>query len=401
LPAVTLRAAKPFAVVLRAAKPFAVVLSAAKPFAVVLSAAKPFAVVLSAAKDLHVLFLLALLTALSATAQPARRAIPPLPVPVTNNAVATLDDGPGAGVYSLLGIDTTKRWSGITRDAWVLPHGASRWVALPPVPGPVGRLASLAFGVRGRVILLGGYTVDAAGQERSLPNVDIWDPATRQWRAGAPMPVAVDDAVGGVWRDSLILIVSGWHDTDNVPDVQWYDVARDRWMRGDPFPGIPVFGAAGAVLGDEVLVVDGARRATGPVKYVLAPQAWHATITGGSPPQLRWRDVSRHPGPARYRAALTGACGRFLLAGGTDNPYNYDGVGYDGTPSAPLDALVAFSPATDTWQPAGAAPAATMDHRSAARVGRDLWLVGGMRAGQRVSADVVRLTPACARTGAR
>ena len=37
------------------------------------------------------------------------------------------------------------------------------------------------------------------------------------------------NAVAGVWRDSLILLVSGWHDTGNVPDVQVYDPDTDSW----------------------------------------------------------------------------------------------------------------------------------------------------------------------------
>ncbi|MBI3790349.1 MAG: hypothetical protein HY275_05675 [Gemmatimonadetes bacterium] len=345
------------------------------------------------------LVLLPMSAAARATAQEppstTRVDAPGLPVPVTNNAVATIARGPGAGVYSMLGVDSTKSWRGITRRAFHLPSGASRWRELPPVPGASGRLAALAFGVKGRVFLLGGYTVDSVGHETSLPRVDIWDPAGRRWRAGAPMPVAVDDAMGGVWHDSLIVIVSGWHDTDNVNDVQWYNPTTNRWTRGTPFPGVQVFGGAGGVLGDEILVVDGARRVSGKEKYALTLQAWLGAINPKDPAEIRWSRMSPHPGPARYRAAI-GACGRrFYLAGGTDNAYNYDGFGYDGHPSAPTAQVLSFEAAERTWWREHEAPAATMDLRGMAIVDGNAWLVGGMRAGQRVSDEVTAWALGC------
>ena len=378
-----------------------VVLSEAKDVVVDPSEAKRMRVVLSEAKRLLVQLTAALLVAaplcLGAQSPIPRTRVdaPALPVPVTNNAVATLSRGPGAGVYSLLGVDSTKTWRGITRRAAFLPRGARTWRALPPVPGAVGRLAALAFGVRGRVYLFGGYTVDSAGAERSLPNVDIWDPIARRWRAGAPMPVAVDDAVGGVWRDSLIVIVSGWHDTDNVADVQWYDPVHDRWSKGTPFPGVPVFGGTGAVLGDHILVLDGAHRSTGAAKYTLAPQTWIGTIDARDPMRIRWDSLGAHPGPVRYRAAMGGCGGRFVLAGGTDNPYNYNGIGYDGQPSLPLNRVLSFDVRSRVWREEREAPAATMDHRGLLIVDGTAWIVGGMRAPQTVAGDVVVWAVGC------
>lgn len=319
----------------------------------------------------------------------AQTAPPPLPMPLTNNAVAALERGPGAGLYTMLGVDSTKRWSGITRRAFHLPRGATAWRELPSVPGPLGRLASLAFGVKGRVVVIGGYSVDSAGAERSLPNVDIWDPARRVWRSGAPTPVAVDDAVGGVWRDSIIVLVTGWHDTDNVTDVQLYDVVRDRWMRGTRFPGVPVFGGSGTVSGDFVLVVDGARRSGGAVKYTLASQSWLGRIDPRDPTRIAWDTLPTHPGPARYRAAAAGCGTRGLwLFGGTDNPYNYDGIGYDRRPSEPLGELLTLDPVARTWKATPNWYAATMDHRGLLLHRNRALIVGGMRASQAVSRSI-------------
>ena len=115
----------------------------------------------------------------------AAQAVPPLPVPVTNAAVASGTINGVHWIVSLLGLDSTKRWLGITRRAHAWTSDTRQWRALPDVPGSGGRLAASAAIVRGRVYLLGGYTVDSAGNERSLATVDIYDPRVRAWRRGA------------------------------------------------------------------------------------------------------------------------------------------------------------------------------------------------------------------------
>ena len=36
------------------------------------------------------------------------------------------------------------------------------------------------------------------------------------------MPVPVDDAIAGVYREQFIYLVSGWHDSDNVAEYRRY-----------------------------------------------------------------------------------------------------------------------------------------------------------------------------------
>ncbi|NJD19015.1 MAG: hypothetical protein FIA95_07005 [Gemmatimonadetes bacterium] len=137
------------------------------------------------------------------------KAGPPLPAPVTNNAVAAVGTGTGVAVFSFLGLDSTKVWSGVTNASYRWDVGSPEgWRAVEPVPGP-GRLAGTAQVRRGRIYVFGGYTVAADGKERSLPDVNIYDPATGRWARGADIPYPVDDAVSGVWKDSLIVLVSG------------------------------------------------------------------------------------------------------------------------------------------------------------------------------------------------
>lgn len=321
-----------------------------------------------------------------------------LPARVTNNAVASGRIGQDWWIFSALGVDTTRRWSGITRQAAAWTSVTKRWRLLPDVPGPHGRLAATAQVVRGRFYLFGGYTVDSAGNERSLPNVDIFDPGANRWQRGADTPLAVDDAVSGVYRDSLVYLVSGWHDTDNVQDVQLYDVVRNRWSVGTKIPGPGVFGHSGGLAGMTLVYVDGAVRQSGPVKYRLQPQTWVGTIDAARPTTIAWRAGPPHDGLPLYRAAV-GRCGeRIVFAGGTHNPYNYNGIGYDGVASTPLAAVHAFDTRRLAWAVLAPLATPTMDHRGLAMVGDSGWVVGGMREGQRVDdATVAAALGACTR----
>lgn len=323
------------------------------------------------------------------------QALGALPQPVTNNAVAAGRVGDTWWIFSALGVDTSKQWSGITRRAHAWNSATRRWARLPDVPGPTGRLAATAQVVRGRLFLFGGYTVDSAGREASLPDLDIFDPAKGTWHHGAPIPVPVDDAVSGVYRDSLIYLVSGWHDTDNVQDVQVYDVVRNHWFAATPIPGRGVFGHTGALAGNTFMFMDGAvKQATG-VRYALLPQVWVGTIDSTNPVVIDWRRGPPHPGPALYRAAAT-ACGSLIVvAGGTANPYNYNGVGYDGQPSEPRHTVMAYDTYDGSWRQLDSLPVATMDHRGLVRYESQGLIAGGMRAGQAVSAAVVSLPLTC------
>ena len=77
-----------------------------------------------------------------------------------------------------------------------------------------------------------------------------------------------------------------------------------------------------------------------------------------------------------------------LFLGGTDNPYNYNGIGYDGVPSEPLDQAILLDIETLTWREVEA-PFPAMDHRSLAVAGAKEARVGGMSAGQVVLDRVV------------
>lgn len=318
---------------------------------------------------------------------------PALPFPIANNAVASLRVGDRLHLFSFLGIDSTRLQDGIVRDAFSLRAGEG-WQALRPVPGAEGRLAATAQAVDGRVYLFGGYTVAPDGQERSVPEVDVWDPVAGRWEAASPIPLPVDDAVSGVWRDSLIYLVSGWSQSDNVADVQIFDPAGARWLRGTPIPGPPVFGHAGAIAEDAIIYCGGVRidPSRNP-RFVISDSCWRGEIEPNAPERIAWRELAPPPGRPKYRAAagtLPGS-GLVIFTGGTDNPYNFDGVGYDGVPSEPDPTTFAYDVRRDRWLRGPPLPAATMDHRGLVWAEGALWVVGGMRESRRVTGRTGRL----------
>ena len=63
-------------------------------------------------------------------------AVPPLPMPVSNNAVAGVETARGTVLFSFLGIDSTRAWSGLTDAAFRWDEGEPSWRAIEPVPGP-------------------------------------------------------------------------------------------------------------------------------------------------------------------------------------------------------------------------------------------------------------------------
>jgi len=77
-----------------------------------------------------------------------------------------------------------------------------------------------------------------------------------------------------------------------------------------------------------------------------------------------------------------------VFVGGTSNPYNYNGIGYDGEPSQPMRQVLAYIESAHEWRRLAAPPIATMDHRTLGVAGGLVFLVGGMEADQVVSDGV-------------
>lgn len=318
--------------------------------------------------------------------------IAPLPVPLSNNAVAGGKVGKHEVLFSFMGIGPKKTWDAITNAAYSLDLATGKWIELHPVPGPAGRIGASAAAVRQQIFLVGGYAVDGHGDEITVSDVSVYEPEVHRWYRGADLPVAIDDAVIGVYRDRFLYVISGRSKRDLVSTVEVYDIDKDRWSQATSIPGTPVFGHAGAIVDDTIVYVGGARKNPyAPPAYIASDECWMGKIDHKDIAKIEWTQLPEHPGSAHFRIAAGGSekNHKIYFAGGTDNPYNYNGIGYDGKPAEPSPVTFAFDLRTGKWETLNEnTDAPTMDHRGLVVTHDGLVVLGGMESGQQVTAKV-------------
>lgn len=321
------------------------------------------------------------------------------PVARSNWAVARLGDQ----VYTFFGLGTGKTSNDIMRDVHALDLKSGQWRKVGDIPVQQGRLASAALTVGGKVYVLGGYTVSPEGEEVSTPEVLRFLPDTGHFVTETLMPVPVDDTVAMPWRERWIVLVSGWHDKANVTDVQIYDTKTKQWHAGTPWPGKPVFGHAGGLINDTMVICDGVtaeKKADGKNFFAISNACWQGTLNAQQIGKIDWQPLPAHPGTPLYRAGATGdnndKIARIAFAGGSSRPYNYNGIGYDGVPAEPSAAVFSFQVKSGMWELHAPLPEASMDFRGLIALDGAYGLFGGMREGQKVSGEMIRfrLAPA-------
>jgi Kelch motif len=323
-------------------------------------------------------------------------AVEPLPEPISNNAVAIARSKGDLALFSFMGIGPKKTWDAVTSEAYTIFVGSGKAFTIHPVPGTAGRIGAMAIGFGSRVILFGGYVLFQGGG-MAVPDVNIYDPGHDQWSRAPDIPVPVGDAVIGIHRDRYIYLVGGRTNSGPVADVQMYDLNKDRWSQATPIPGTPVFGHAGAIVGDTILYVDGARRnpAGNSPRIVASDECWLGKIDHHNPGKITWTKLPNHPGNARFRIAGGGSIldDKIYFTGGTDNPYDYNGIGYDGKPSEPSPVTFAFDLHSSKWELLDDNTSnPTMDHRGLIVTREGLVVIGGMEKGQQVTSRVALLS---------
>ena len=319
-----------------------------------------------------------------------------MPSPLANNAVVGALVNDTFHIYSFTGIDPTLDDEGISLEAWRYTPSSDSWLELPPVPDTLGKIAAGASFVNRRIYVMGGYHVFPDGHELSSERVHIFNPETNSWEAdGAPIPISTDDHIQAVWRDSLIYLVTGWHNTGNIPDVQIYDPFNDVWTAGTPVPsvGAPayrVFGGSGVILGDEILYAGGAR--VSGFSFVLGDGFRKGQINPEDPTDISWSTFSDIDA-LNYRAAaavLPQAEGEMpVWIGGSNIAYNFDAIAYNGSgPVEPNEVVTMYSPSGDSLFDKTEAAPPIMDLRGIAVLGPEAWTMGGIDPAQEVLGSV-------------
>src|SRR3979411_145 len=190
-------------------------------------------------KFLASLFCLLLVARLHSAEEPK---LSPLPAPVSNNAVAISHDDYGSRIFSFMGIGPKKTWDAITNSAYEMDPGTGKWTEKRPVPGVAGRLAASAVALHDQVFIFGGYVVDAQGGENTVSDLNVFVPVENRYYRGKDIPMPVDDAVVGLYRDRYIFLIGGWSTSkgDAVRHGEGYGTRKGTWMQATTTPGAPV-----------------------------------------------------------------------------------------------------------------------------------------------------------------
>ena len=121
--------------------------------------------------------------------------------------------------------------------------GRGRWDVLEVVGQHIPRFESGYIKVGERFYLVGG---------RQAPQpVEVFDVATRTWKAGAVSPVTMHHFQPVVFDGKIYVLgalTGSGRGEPPLPDVYIYDPATDRWEKGPAIPADRLRGGAGAVV---------------------------------------------------------------------------------------------------------------------------------------------------------
>jgi len=315
------------------------------------------------------------------------------PERITNNAVAEGFVNGVPYIYTFGGLDSTKLYSGIHLRSYRYNTMTNVWDTIAALPDTLGKIAAGANRVKDKIYIIGGYHVYANGGEASSNKVHIYDVNSNTYLAdGANIPVAIDDQVQAVWRDSLIYVITGWSNTGNVSSVQIYNPSSDNWQTGTGVGNnntFRSFGASGAIVGDTIYYFGGASMAG---NFNIQIYFRRGIINPANPSQINWSSFT-WMSMNGYRMAATTALGKVFWLGGSNVTYNYNGVAYNGSGGVAPNGRSLYYDRSDHSFDVEYGYDLPMDLRGIGNVSDTVkYLVGGMKAGQVVSNETLRLT---------
>lgn len=339
----------------------------------------------------YTLFFLVLQVSLHA--QVSIQHVAELPEKVSNNAVCEGFINDSAYVFSFGGIDTSKKYNGIHLRSYRYNIKTQKSIRLPDLPDTRGKIAAGASRIRNIIYIAGGYHVFQNGSEISSSKMHRYDIKNNVFLDDAQdIPVATDDHVQAVWRDSLIYIVTGWSDSRNIPNVQVYDPSSDNWMVGTSIPNnhnYKSFGASGTILNDTIYYFGGASSASG---FSIQNQLRKGVIDPSNPTHISWSITTPNPIINGYRMAATHVGKGLYWIGGSTTTYNFDGIAYNGTGGvSPANRILYTSTDNIQWNEEfkNEIP---MDLRGIAIINDSTqYLVGGMNTMQEVTNKIYKI----------
>ena len=275
------------------------------------------------------------------------------------------------------------------------------WERLAIVPSEnkyKGRFATASAVVNNMVYLLGGYSNNTVSNPARKPNEQnitdfySYNPLSKEYAQLADMPVPVDDTVLLPYRDRYLYAISGWHKDGAVNLVQVFDIFKNEWFQASPILGNGVFGHAGGIVDNVLLVCDGASMKR---NFAQAPsvQIEQSCLLGEidpmNPSYIQWQEWA-HPGEhGRFRMAAVSDVQRdqICFVGGATEPYDIHGKTSQGTIAKGTTEVWCYQAESRRWQLYDA-PTASYGHRSAIIYKGNIITLGG-RNQQGIIDDVI------------
>ncbi len=312
-----------------------------------------------------------------------------LPYEVSNNAVAIVTDANHYKLYSFNGLTRNKSSADIIAQGLVYQDGSWKNLSMPPDKQAV--LASVAVTIDKNIYLIGGYTVASDGAEVSSKKIYKLNSLNDHWTHETDMPTPVDDTVALVYKNRYIYLISGWFDVDNVDLVQVYDTLTQQWAKASTFPLPPVFGHAGAIINNIIVICDGVKvvHINDKKQFLPSPQCVLGTINASNHLKIDWKPIVHYSGKAHYRmAANSDSFNHMIFVAGSDNPYNFNGIGYNGIPSTASSDVRVFDIHSEKWTIHENLITKSMDHRGLLKFNNEYYILGGMNNKQQVQPTV-------------
>lgn len=325
-------------------------------------------------------------------------ALPPLPEPVSNNAVASTTVRGKTYVVSMMGIGPGKTAQDAHNKVWMHTIGEFGWKSLAEVPSQSrvqGRVAASAVALNNNFFVLGGYSMDRQGNRITSVESYRFNPATERYNRVNDMPVPVDDTLALTYQDRYIYLVGGWNGDGAVNLVQVFDNFTQKWAQATPKPGKAVYGLAGAIVNNTLVFCDGVSLdyQTGQRVKATEPSCYQGVIDSRDALKIAWKPIEHPTGQARFRMAAIDSTidgnDVAVFIGGSQTFYHHTGINEHGEPATPESPVWVYSPKSQQWLSAKPSQA-VMDLQGLVKVNDAIYSIGGMLKDQHVTPLLIK-----------
>jgi N-acetylneuraminic acid mutarotase len=159
-------------------------------------------------------------------------------------------------------------------DHWVLDldatGSAAEWKSAAPMPAPRNQFAAVTH--QGGIYAIGGqFRHDSRSGKPALDQtrVDIYDPETDSWSSGPALPRPHSHAENSTFVHDGRIIVVGGRSVDRVEDIMWVLSPDGKWSQLGTLP-VPLIGPAARIIDSRLVVAGGAPRGFDPLSAVWA-----------------------------------------------------------------------------------------------------------------------------------